>query len=130
MINWRFMSEYYDGPLSGLIAVPNGEFIAGTPVFILYWAECFEETDELWDGEGEPAWYRRYKVWELTAASMNERLKRIARFEELVGKHWSWDEQGNRGDLGIREGWHKFYDEEKGKPEWKPEGKIVGWFED
>lgn len=128
-VKWRFMSDYYDGPLSGLISAPSGEFIAGEPVYLMYWAECFEESD--WDGEDpEPSWYRRYKVWDLTSASMNEKLRRIRAFEELVGTHWSWNEAGERGTRSQRVDWHDYYDKEKQWKEWKPEGTIIGWFED
>lgn len=126
-VKWRFMSEYYDGPLSGVINVFSGEFIAGEPLYHVYWAECYQESE--WDGDEEPAWYRRYKVWDLTAASWKEQQRRIDLFEEIVGSHWTWDEKGNRGSTKIKPGWHRFYDEAKKWKEWKPEGKIIGWFE-
>lgn len=137
-VRWRYFSGFYDGPLSGMVWVGNGEFIVGEPVYEPLWAECYDECtwypdDDQADLPSPCSFYRRYKLIRLTPESAAAEKECHDLFVKHVGDHWEIDEYGNRKALAERQvkpqnEWHKFYDAYKDKPV-EHVGEVVGWFE-
>ena len=68
---------------------------------------------------------------ELTPQELAHALERKAKFEEYVGTHWSFDEDGKPLPhvLRPRELWQRFYDAEKGDRPDARDRPIVAWFD-
>jgi hypothetical protein len=116
-VRWLYHSGFYDGPLNGRVLSAS----AG-PV----WAEVVEEC-----GDGSCGFYRRYALIRLAAAADAEEARRQQLFQQHVGRHTVYDEDGRR-DLSLvrpQEEWHAFYDACSSWPAWEPEGDVIGWFE-
>lgn len=126
-VNWLYVAGYYDGPLNGRILLrhPDGHTQS-------LWAQIFEECNEI-DADDNPVcgFYRRYLLYRLNPGSNAEEERRHALFEKYVGTHWSYDVNGQRQHSGLKplSEHHKYYDQAKHWPAWKPEGEVIGWFE-
>lgn len=125
-VRWLYYSGFYDGPLSGRVAVATEQV----------WASRFEECQH-WDDSEENendrvcGWYRRYRLIRLTPEADAEEARRHALFREMVGDHWEIREDGSRArfDPSLKPDWHGYYDLAKEWPTWEPLGELVGWFE-
>lgn len=128
-VRWIYDAGYYDGPLSGQVAVQSGEVIGGDPVDLIFWAEVFEECGI---PEAACGFYRRFQLIQLTQQAREEEARRHALFQKYVGLHTDYTETGAR-DIGAlvhpESEWGKYYEQAATWAEWKPEGEIVGWFE-
>lgn len=126
-IEWLYVSDYYDGAMSGRVILLTHDGLSET-----FWATWFEECNEV-DADRNPicGFYRRYLLYRLSPGSNAEEQRRHALFEKYVGTHWSYDGQGRRHHSGLKpqSEHHKYYDQAKHWPEWKPEGEVIGWFE-
>lgn len=127
-IQWQYYSNFHDGPLSGMVWTITDD--------VLLWAECFDECDPVTeDGiEDHPCgFYRRYTLTRLAPESAAAEAEHHRMFQEHVGTHWDFDEDG-RPRLGRREALkpqsehHVFYDRYADKPV-RHDGTIVGWFQ-
>jgi hypothetical protein len=111
-VRWHFTADYYDGPISGLAIFRDR----------LYRFCCFPE--DIPD-------HHVYVLHELTPEELTEELRIKAKFEALVGTHWSYDREGNPLPKVLRRGDSKrFYDEEKSNPSPDPRDRpVVAWFD-
>jgi hypothetical protein len=110
---WHFTADYYDGPISGLAFFKER----------LYRFCCFPE---------DIPQHHVYVLHELTAVEMAEELRLKAKFEELVGTHWSYDKDGKPLPEVLRsqESWKQFYGEEKFGHRPDPRDRpVVAWFD-
>lgn len=111
-VRWRFISDYYDGPISGLLDFRGR----------MYRFCCFPE--DIPD-------QRIYVLHELSPEELTDSLRCKARFEELVGTHWSFDDQGKPLPSVARkpESVRQFYEGRTRTPAPHPQDKpIVAWF--
>jgi hypothetical protein len=111
-VRWHFIADYYDGPISGLAFFRDR----------LYRFCCFPE---------DIPEQHVYVLQELTPEERAEALRRKANFEEYVGTHWSFDNEGKPLPHIIRP--HtlnkRFYDEEKPcRPDLR-DRPVVAWFD-
>lgn len=125
-VKWSWITNYYDGPLAGLVTYPSTEFIAGIPVRLFGWAECFEENN------GFVPFYRRYLLVDPNPTDLHEIFRHRDLFQKHVGAHWSFDSNGVPlvGEAKPRSEHHKYYDQRDTFPQKIYEsGTIIGWFE-
>ena len=111
---WHFTADYYDGPISGLAYYRNK----------LYRFCCFPE---------DVPEQHVYVLHELTPEELAEALRVKAKFETLVGTHWSFDTDGYPLPHVVRDesSWRRFYDEEgidrrRAEPTDRP---VIAWFD-
>jgi hypothetical protein len=108
-----FISDFWDGPKSGLLKHQGSE----------YWFEVVAENeDEDWS-EGQ--WYRRFAVVHLTSEQL-EREHLVHRdFQLHVGSHWEG------GEIRPKSEWHRFYDLHLDYCRSRPfeDNEVVAWFE-
>jgi hypothetical protein len=112
-VRWYFIADYYDGPISGLAFFRSR----------LYRFCCFPE---------DIPKQHIYVLQDLTAAELMEELRIKAKFETLVGTHWSFDKEGNPLPcaLKIAESQQRFYAEEKCDLSPAPGDRpIIAWFD-
>jgi uncharacterized beta-barrel protein YwiB (DUF1934 family) len=76
-IKWCFISDYYDGPIEGLLYYKNK----------IWKFCCFKE--DVPDQE-------IYVILRLSDQELADEIKSKLRFEEMVGTHFSYDEKGQR----------------------------------
>ena len=111
-VRWYFIADFYDGPISGLA------HYAGRVVGFC----CFQE--DIPDQQ-------IFVLHELSALELGEELRVKAKFEALVGTHWSFNEVGEPLATQMRDETltRRFYLEESPLPEAFPESRpIIGWF--
>lgn len=138
-VSWVYVSGYYDGPISGRVILrsPRGKFDSSAETL---WAQIFEECNETEESLTDTlevayrpvcGFYRKYLLYRLNPESAAEEQRRHELFEKHVGTHWSYNVEGQRQHSGLKpqSEWHKYYDQAKNWPTWKPEGEVVGWFE-
>jgi hypothetical protein len=82
-VRWHFIAAYFDGPISGL-ALFRGR---------LHRCCCFPE---------DIPEQHVYVLHELTPEELKEELRVKAKFESLVGTHWSFDNK-SRSLPGARQ---------------------------
>lgn len=126
---WLWHSDYYDGPLTGMVLYEGKEV----------WAEAAEECrhvveapedDEDHDYISTCGFYRRYRITRLTAAAHAETTRRHELFRQMVGRHCDHLPDGRRAaEFESPPGWHDFYDLATTWPEWRPEGEHLGYVE-
>lgn len=115
-VRWHFIANYYDGPISGLAFFRER----------LYRFCCFPEDI--------PDHYV-YVLQELTPEELKEELRLKAKFEALVGTHYSFDQNGERVGRVMRseESTKRFYAEEKSDHQPDPcdpwACPVVAWFD-
>lgn len=137
-VRWRYYSGYYDGPLSGMVVLPDGAEA---------WAQCIEECscprwndDELTDEEMDEAadeppvhgFYRRYQLTTLSPEAAATEAERHADFRRWVGEHTDIGEDGRRevGAVHPRETHHLFYDKWSKRNDARTEnGTPLGWWQ-
>jgi hypothetical protein len=113
-IRWHFIADYYDGPISGLALFRER----------LCRFCCFQE---------DIPEHHIYVLQELTAEELAEELHSKAKFEMLVGTHFSFDLQGIPLPRVLRskESQKQFYDENKHSRIAEPwDRPVVAWFDD
>lgn len=113
-MKWIYHSNYYDGPLSGMVEYRG----------LRYWINCYDQ-----DANVDGVWYRRFTVWTLSPESEKWEKERHSKFRELVGPHCDYED--------FQEPWFN----EKKYPHWKTyydlyppkpcplTGTLVGWAE-
>jgi hypothetical protein len=112
-VRWYFIADYYDAPVSGLAFFREH----------LYPFNCFPE---------DFPEHHIYVLHKLTPEELTEELRIKAKFEALVGTHWSFDRDGKPSPRVVRpkELWKGFYDEEtfgtRADPRDRP---VVAWFD-
>lgn len=112
-VRWHFTADYYDGPISGLALFRER----------LYRFCCFPE---------DIPEHHVYVLHELTAEELTEELRIKAKFETLVGTHWSFDLEGRPLPHSLRpeESYRRYYEEEKFKREVDPwDRPVIAWFD-
>ena len=112
-VRWRFISDYYDGPISGL-AQFHGRIFRFC---------CFPE---------DIPEQHLFVLHEISQEELAEELRVKAKFEELVGTHWSFDSEGKPLPQVARseELSKRFYEEEKPPRNHEPrERPLVAWFD-
>lgn len=117
-VTWRYISGFYDGPLSGLAVLPDGTEA---------WAIVFEECDQ---EDAVCGFYRRYRLIKMTSEAAEWEAMRHAAFQRYVGTHWDFGEDGNRGTVapnGLHRRYYEAYPPHSN--EWEPEGALIGWFQ-
>ena len=94
-VHWHFIADYYDGPISGLAYHRER----------IYRFCCFPE---------DIPEQHIYVLHELTPEELAEALRIKAKFEALVGTHWSFEPDGKPLPHVTREAssLRRFYDEE------------------
>lgn len=109
---------YWDGPISGACVFDDERL----------WFSCYDENH----GD-EKKWYRKFVLLRLSDEQWKEIDLRHARFQDYVGTHTDYDENGKRlfGDLKPRvEPNHaKFYDWAKENPFENFEGEQVATYQ-
>ena len=117
-VRWLHHHAFYDGPLTGLVTAADLGAL---------WAECVDEC-----ANGVCGFHRRYSLTRLTveSAAVEARWHRL--FQEFVGMHCDYDDDGNclhDAPQRPRTQQRFFYEEQAIQPAWKPEGEYVGWFQ-
>lgn len=115
-VRWYFIADYYDGPIAGLAFFRQR----------IHRFCCFQE--DIPD-------QHIYVLHELTPEELQEELRVKERFEEFVGTHWSFDENGEALPRMMRptDSHAQFYDAERdslSNP--SPDAcdrPIVAWFD-
>ena len=111
-----WISEYYDGPLSGAV-VHNGQF--------RWYVMGEEEQAPYADG-----WYRRYWLLALSAAQEDEERRWHDLFRQHVGTHWDSPCGTEPGRVLPRENHHLFYEPfAKRTPLTLDDNEVLGWFQ-
>jgi hypothetical protein len=122
-VKLKWHSGYWDGPLSGLAEV-NGQLVWFT--FAEHGPDRRDEDDE--DGY---RWYRRHWLVQLTPEQLEYEQAKHATFQEYVGTHTEYTEEGKRtGEVNRRKDWQVYY--EKYPPDNQPkyeQNEIIGWYE-
>ncbi|MCO7222719.1 hypothetical protein [Pleionea sp. CnH1-48] len=111
-VDWCFISDYYDGPIGGLVYYKNK---------ILFCC-CFPED--------VPEHYT-YVILKLSKKEIDQLLSEKERFEKMVGTQWSFDKEGNhppsRG--ATAESLERYYAEKIEPQSFSPWNKeVVAWF--
>ena len=112
-VRWLFIADFYDGPISGLV-VFRGK---------IYSFCCFPE-----DIPGQSI----YVLHALSEAELFEKLADKEQFEQLVGTHGSFDQDGARKPYVLRskESQKKYYAEQRVQYSTDPNAKPVEvWFD-
>lgn len=111
-VRWHFIHDKYDGPIAGLAFFRDR----------LY--RCCRFREAVSD-------HRVYVLQELTAEELAEELRVKAKFEMMVGTHWSFDDKGDPLPEVIQpESSCKRYSEEEKYVEpdlW--DRPVFGWFD-
>lgn len=112
-VRWHFIADYHDGPISGLA------FFRGRICRFC----CFPE-----DIPGQHV----YVLHDLTPEELAEELRDKKAFEDSVGTHWSFDEEGQPLPVVMRsaEAAKRYYEEQSlaGSP--RPSDRtVVAWFD-
>ena len=88
-VKWLWRSDYYDGPLSGMVEL-NGN---------RYWTECFDEeewTEQNGPDEDDIFRVRFFAILKLTDKQQESEEYWHELFQLCVGKHSDYDISGNR----------------------------------
>lgn len=114
-VKWYFISDFYDGPISGL-ALFRGRIVRFC---------CFPE---------DVPEQRIYVLQELTEEELAEELRVKQKFELLVGTHGCFDADGKLLPPVIRseESQKRFFEEEGPTQTSNPHPKdrpVIGWFD-
>lgn len=130
-----FHVGYYDGPLSGMC------LLGGEKCWFDHLADYPDEHPEFYDDDNNDSWSdvpwsRRYLVWKLTPEQIENQEYNHSMFQQLVGVHTDYDENGKRplGALRDSESMNKYYKEVSPtlvylSMEPATEDMIVGWYE-
>jgi len=111
-----WISEYYDGPLSGAVE-HNGQF---------RWYVMAEEEQEPY-AEG---WYRRYWLLALSAVQEDEERRWHGLFRQHVGTHWDSPSGTERGRVLPQENHYLFYEPYAKRTPLALDGnEVIGWFQ-
>lgn len=105
---WLYYSNYYDGPIEGMIETPDGS---------LLYASLVDETDE-----GE----RTYSLMLLDDESASYEAEKESDFVKYVGDYWTFTPE-SRNMYKPQSEWNKFYIKWPWKDRKPLTGKIVGW---
>lgn len=108
-------SDFWDGPLSGLIA-HRGERL---------WFQMIAENNE------PEAWYRRFALVRLSEQQLREEEWWHEMFRQHVGTHTDYQRaDGDPGTVRPRDQHAKFYDPySKRVPPDLSANEVIGWFE-
>lgn len=121
-VRYLYHSGFYDAPLSGSCLYNNERL----------WFYCFDENNE---EDGDTSWWRKYVLLRFTAEQWEALDVRHGLFQDYVGAHTDYDEDGNRWlskpDLKPRvEANHaKYYDWAKENPFDNYEGEQVAVYQ-
>lgn len=111
-VNWCFISDYYDGPIEGL----------------LYYSDkvwkfcCFRE-----DVPEQSV----YVILRLSKDELENEIKSKQQFEKMVGTHWSYDVNGEKlpGFEASLKTQKEYYENKKESNEFTPYShEIEAWF--
>jgi len=104
-------SDYYDGPLSGLLLFNEEK----------YWFKAID---------GIPGYSQNYIVIRLTPEQLNEEEKWHKLFQDHVGSQTDYDENEKRkGLVKPQEMWNKFYEPRKSYIKLDiSNNEVVAWF--
>lgn len=125
-VRFLWHCDYYDGPKSGLCIVNNQK----------YWFELVHEiefyiVDRYTGDHAEGRRYRFFVVLQLTQEQIDREESEHKLFQEHVGTHTDYDENGNRaiGMVKPREGHDMFYKRERPlKDNYLETCQKIGWF--
>ncbi|WP_372365355.1 hypothetical protein [Candidatus Uabimicrobium sp. HlEnr_7] len=112
-IKWCFIANYYDGPISGLLHFEKA----------IYRFCCFEE---------DIPEQHVYVIQKLTLSELNRELEDKVKFENMVGTHNSFDENGQplpKNTNATKQSAKQYYDEQtkfKNPSPW--DQQVVAWF--
>ena len=114
-------SMYYDGPLTGVLRYEGRE----------HWFHCVESE---WHAKECQEGWRKFVLVPIRSEDKPELYRRHALFENNVGTHTTYNDQGRRevGRTKSQEEWPKYYDEaktwEKLWHEVDSESKAIAYF--
>lgn len=112
-VQWYFTADYYSGPISGL-AYFRGK---------IHGFSCFPE---------EVPDQHIYVLYEFTPDELEKELRDKARFEELVGTHFSFTSEGTPLPRVLRDEalWKTYYEGRNAERDPDPaERAVVAWFD-
>ena len=111
-IKWVFISDYYDGPVEGLVRHKGG----------LFQFCCFS---------GDMPNQKIFVIHRLGVVELEQEIRAKEKFERMVGAHWSFDELGHplpkskRTEVGAKQ----YYGEQANKAKVEPgDSEVYGWF--
>jgi len=117
-VKWLWHSNYWDGPLNGMVKIKDNE----------YWVEYFDETTS---HVVEPL--RKYAVFKLTPEQQESEEFWHELFRVCVGHHSTYDDNGRRysfASSGTKFSMSFFYGRHrKDKKELDfSKAELIGWF--
>ena len=111
-ISWCFISDYYDGPIEGLLYYQDK----------IWKFCCFRE-----DVPEQSV----YVILRLSNEELENEIEAKKRFEEMVGTHWSYDKNGEKLPefSATQETQKEYYERALDSKEHTPyTHQVVAWF--
>lgn len=109
-------SDFWDGPLSGLLEYKNE----------LYWFEMTQENEEFKEND----WYRRFAILKISKKQLEKELEVHECFQRYVGTHFD-GKQLKSPPIFEKGKQNEFYDKHREYVESRPfeDNEVIGWME-